>query len=629
MNHLKLSLLLPLLIVACQSVPDIQQPVKTVPKYSAQDFFKTIDYSGGSFSSDEKNLLISSNKTGIFNVYSIPFKGGKEKQLTFSKDRSRMAVTYFPKDNRFIYSSDANGDEKTHLYVQKPGGKAKDLTPGKNVTAYFGGWNKPKTHFFVIHNGRDAKFFDLYRFDAKNYKRRMVFKNTIGVMPGTISPDERWFTVNKTNSNVDSDILLIDLKSKDKKPQMITPFKGSANFQAVTFTPDSQKLLYRTDSKGDFYEVWSYDLKTAKHQPYLKEDWDIMYVYFSDNGRYRVVGINDDAQTVIKVTDMKSKTPVKFPTVNGNITNVRISPSEGKVAFFVNSDTSPRNLHTMTMGESQANKITDSLNPKIKEVNLVQGHVVRYKSFDGLEIPSILFRPWNASKENPVPAVVWVHGGPGGQSRKGYRAAIQHLVNHGYAVLAVNNRGSSGYGKTFFHLDDLKHGKDDLQDCIYGRRYLEKLDWVDGQKVGIMGGSYGGYMVAAALTFQPEAFNLGINIFGVTNWVRTLKSIPPYWEAMKTYLYSEIGDPNTDEAKLRRKSPLFHAAKITRPFLVVQGKNDPRVLKVESDEIVAAAKKNKVPVEYLLFDDEGHGFRKTKNRISASESYLKFLNKYL
>ena len=228
-----------------------------------------------------------------------------------------------------------------------------------------------------------------------------------------------------------------------------------------------------------------------------------------------------------------------------------------------------------------------------------------------------------------MPALVLVHGGPGGQTRTGYRAMVQHLVNHGYAVLGANNRGSSGYGKTFNHLDDRNHGESDLQDIVYGRAYLESLDWVDGSRVGIIGGSYGGYMVAAALAFEPEAFEVGIDIFGVTNWVRTLESILPWWEAFKESLYDEMGDPATDAERHRRISPLFHAENIVRPLLVVQGANDPRVLQVESDELVAAVQANEVPVEYLVFADEGHGFRKRDNRISASEAYVKFLDIYL
>jgi prolyl oligopeptidase len=228
-----------------------------------------------------------------------------------------------------------------------------------------------------------------------------------------------------------------------------------------------------------------------------------------------------------------------------------------------------------------------------------------------------------------VPALLWIHGGPGGQSRTGYNPTIQHLVNHGIAVLAVNNRGSSGYGKTFNHMDDKKHGEVDLDDCVWAKKWLGEQSWCDGEHVGIMGGSYGGYMVLAALAYRPEEFTLGIDIFGVSNWLRTLESIPPWWASFRDSLYAEIGDPVADRERLTKQSPLFHADKIRRPLLVVQGANDPRVLKVESDEIVAACQRNKVPVEYLQFPDEGHGFQKKANRIAASEAFLSFAERYL
>ncbi|MDQ3483471.1 MAG: alpha/beta fold hydrolase, partial [Pseudomonadota bacterium] len=235
----------------------------------------------------------------------------------------------------------------------------------------------------------------------------------------------------------------------------------------------------------------------------------------------------------------------------------------------------------------------------------------------------MLYKPLGADAQNKAPALVFVHGGPGGQSRRGYSPMIQHLVNNGYAVYAINNRGSSGYGKTFFHLDDRKHGDVDLKDVVASKAFLGSMDWVDADRIGIMGGSYGGYMVAAALAFEPQVFDVGVNIFGVTNWVRTLESIPPYWAAFRESLYDEMGDPKTDAERHRRISPLFHAENIVKPMLVVQGANDPRVLQVESDEIVAAVKANGVPVEYLVFPDEGHGFLRKQNRISASEAYLK------
>jgi dipeptidyl aminopeptidase/acylaminoacyl peptidase len=222
---------------------------------------------------------------------------------------------------------------------------------------------------------------------------------------------------------------------------------------------------------------------------------------------------------------------------------------------------------------------------------------------------------------------VWVHGGPGGQSRLNYSALIQYLVNHGYAVLAVNNRGSSGYGKKFNHLDDKNHGDKDLKDCVEGKDYLASTGVVDMDRVGIIGGSYGGYMVMAALAFEPEAFDVGVNIFGVTNWLRTLRSIPPYWESFRNALYDELGDPHSqDSVRLRQISPLFHAENVIKPLMVLQGANDVRVLQVESDEIVEAVKENGVPVVYVVFDDEGHGFRKKENEIEGYGQILEFLD---
>ena len=256
--------------------------------------------------------------------------------------------------------------------------------------------------------------------------------------------------------------------------------------------------------------------------------------------------------------------------------------------------------------------------------------MIRYKSFDGLEIPAIFYAPKQASAENPVPALVWVHGGPGGQSRQNFNSTVQYLVNHGYAILAVNNRGSSGYGKSFYKMDDRNHGDKDLKDCIAGKDWLKAQPMIDGEKIGILGGSYGGYMTMAALAYAPDEFKVGVNIFGVTNWLRTLKSIPPWWESFKEALYTEMGDPNTeDSVRLRAISPLFHAENVTKPLIVLQGAQDPRVLKIESDEIVESVKNNGVPVEYVLFEDEGHGFVKKENQIEAYGRIKEFLDKYL
>ena len=220
--------------------------------------------------------------------------------------------------------------------------------------------------------------------------------------------------------------------------------------------------------------------------------------------------------------------------------------------------------------------------------DLVASTVVRYASFDGLQVPGVLYKPQGAEAGAPCPALVRVHGGPGGQSRCGYDPVVQHLVNQGFAVFAANNRGSSGYGMTFFHMADRRRGDLDLDDSVHAGNWLAEQDWVDADRIGVMGGSYGGYMVGAALAFRPDAFKVGIDVFGVMNWIRTLESIPPWWGAQRDALYDLMGDPATDRDRVRAISPLFHADQIRAPLMVVQGANDPRVLQVESDEIVAA-----------------------------------------
>lgn len=212
------------------------------------------------------------------------------------------------------------------------------------------------------------------------------------------------------------------------------------------------------------------------------------------------------------------------------------------------------------------------------------------------------------------------------QCSKGYNYLIQYLVNHGYSILAVNNRGSSGYGKTFYRAADGKHGEVDLDDCLWGKKFLVTTGLFDKDKIGIIGGSYGGYITLAALAFRPNEMNLGVDIFGVSNWVNTLKNIPAWWHSGRDALYKKLGNPYTDAAYLESISPLFHAKNIVKPLLVFQGANDPRVLKAESDQIIEAVKKNGIPCQYKVFEDEGHGFAKKDNRATVGKLTLEFLD---
>ena len=619
-------------LVACQnpSEKSAERPDPTRPRrqYTIEELMDNARISGASFSSDESTLLVSSDETGIVNAYRIDTRSAIRSPVTRSTTDSTYAVSYFPNDNRVLVTHDQAGNERNHLYLIDLDGKERDLTPGTDLKASFAGWSRDERSFYLKTNERDKRFFDLYRTDVTNFNRTLIYEDKTGYQIGPISDDEQWLALEKPNTTSDSDLYVFNLATRELKH--ISQHSGAARYSPAEFDHENKHLYYLSDDGDEFTRVRRYEMKSGRHEDVERASWDILFTQFSYHGKYRVTGINEDGRTVIKVIEHATGRKVKLPELPGGEVNaVAISRSEDLMAFYLRGDRSPSNLHVYNFVTGEIRKLTETLSKRIDPADLVTSQVVRFRSFDGMEIPNILYRPHQATRQAKAPALVWVHGGPGGQTRKGYSPDIQHLVNHGYVILGINNRGSSGYGKTFFTADDRKHGREPLWDCVEAKRYLAGLDYVDPNRIGIIGGSYGGYMVLAALAYQPEVFKCGVDIFGVANWLRTLKNTPPWWESFKKALYQELGDPATDEAMLREISPVFHADQIRRPLLVLQGANDPRVLKAESDDIVAAIQKNGVPVEYVVFDDEGHGFSKKKNQISGAQATLSFLDKYL
>jgi dipeptidyl aminopeptidase/acylaminoacyl peptidase len=601
--------------------------VRPTKQYKIEDFVETIGVSGASFNASESRILFNTNKSGIWNAYSMPIGGGEWTQITKSTTDNNYALSYFPNDDRLLNMRDQGGNELNHIYLISEDGKETDLTPGEKHQANFLGFTHDGAFFYISSNERDPKYFDVYRYDSKTYTRTLFYTNTEGYEIGPISRDERWLALSKTNTTNDSDLFVANIANG--KLTKVSEHKGEANFSGQDFSPDSKSLYYTANDSGEFATLRRVNLDNWKHDVVQSADWDIMYSYFSHSGKYRVTAISEDGSTKLEIVDVASGKAIKLPKLPaGEIRGGTISRSEKHFAFYLNGDRQPNDMYLFDF-KNEPKQLTRSLNPAIDAEDLVSSSVVRFKSFDGMEIPNILWKPHQATAKNKAPALVWVHGGPGGQTTRAHSAFIQYLANHGYVILGINNRGSSGYGKTFFAADDGKHGREPLWDTVAAKKYLQSMDYVDADKIGIIGGSYGGYMTVAALAFKPEEFKVGVDIFGVTNWLRTLESIPPYWESFREALYKEIGNPKTQRDFLIETSPLFHADKINKPLMVLQGANDPRVIKPESDEIVAAVKKNGVPVEYVVFDDEGHGFTKKKNQIEGYGKVLIFLDKYL
>lgn len=597
-------------------------------QYTIEQFLETTCFRDGAFSYDENRILFSSDKNGIFNVYSISAQTNELKQLTFSTNRACYLITAFPKDNRFLYQSDELGNELSHIYLYSEDNTIRDLTPDPKAKSEFFKWSHDKTSFFYRSNSRDPHYFDLYEMDIDTFTPTLVYINETGFIIDDISPDKRYLSLTKLVDSNSTELYLGDLLNKSTT--LLIPYQEDVNCDGQCFDINSKKLYFLTDADSDFMYLSVYNLETGLSEIVEKYDWDILSCKFSNNFRYRSIRINENSQKRIKIYDQLAEKFLKLPPMlDGEIADVLFSKSEKFILFYVNGDRSPTNIYLYDIDSRTCKKLTQSLNPEINPSDLVEAETIEYPSFDGTKIPALYYPARHANGGAKSPALIWVHGGPGGQSSKSYEYLIQYLVNHGYTVLAVNNRGSSGYGKSFFKAADGKHGDMDLDDCISGKQFLMAKESVDPNRIGIIGSSYGGYITLAALSFRPNEMKLGIDIFGVSNWVRTLKNIPSWWEYQRHALYKRIGNPDTNPKYLEGISPLFHADKISKPLLVIQGANDPRVLKIESDQIIEAVQKNKIPCQYEVFMDEGHGFVKKQNRIHAAKTILDFLNKHI
>ena len=603
---------------------------REVKQYPIEDFLDTEAVTGASFSPDGSKVLVSSDASGVFNVYTIPVDGSPRTQLTTSTTESVFAVSYFPDDERFLFSKDRGGNERTHIFVQYPDGRGIDLTPGEEVKASFLKWADDKQSFYITSNARDPRFFDLIEISINDFSQELIFENTEGYNIANISADKRYVALERPDTRRNTYAAVHDLQSGETKDILQT--REVTVRRPQHFDPVNNDVLALTDLGHEFLYLVRQPLREGEDPKVeLSFQWDIQYARLSKTGRYTVIGVNEDSISKVRIVENNTGRIIPLPRVDEpGVSSVRFSNDDSAVAFYAQDGRTPGDLYYAKLNDILGEKkLTNRLSKKIDMNDLVKPRIVRFPSYDGVEIPGILYKPHQASGTNKRPALVYVHGGPGGQTRASYNPLIQYLVNHGYVVFGINNRGSSGYGKTFFAMDDGKHGSADLDDCVSSKVMLADLGYVDPDRIGIIGGSYGGYMVCAALAFRPEEFEVGVNIFGVTNWVRTLKSIPAWWTAGRNALYTELGDPFEQEDYLRSISPLFHANKIEKPMIVLQGANDPRVLQVESDEIVAALRANEVPVEYVVFPDEGHGFRKKENQITGYKAILDFVDEHL
>jgi len=599
-----------------------------VARYTIAELLLNSNVSGFSFSCDEKSILFTADTSGVRNVFAVSVSGGEAEQLTHSVDDHIQSVSYFPHDSRVLYMRDRGNAENAVLYVRERDGREVVLTPADDVQARFAGWSNDGGAFYCAINDRDRRFLDLYKIDSQTYERVLLFEDTTGYAISGISKEDEYVFFLKVNGRSDSDLYLYNLRTGELRH--VTPHSGHVFHSSAVFDCES-RLHYVTDDGSEFTYVVRRNLNTGSVECFHREAGNILQISFSETCRYLLVLVNENNCKTTRIYDRVTGRKVSLPAFSeGEIANALVSRSERLMAFYVNDDRTPNTLYVYDFTTQTARKLVGGLNAAINNRDLVKAEALSYRSFDGLEIPCLLWKPHLVSQSGKVPALIWVHGGPCGQITRKYSARIQYLVNNGYAVLGVNYRGSAGYGKTFLAADTGKHGREPVWDCVEAKRLLQSLGYVDSARIGIIGSSLGGFMVLAALAFCPDEFAVGVDICGVSDWLKMLESLPPYWATISgNVLYEKLGNPATKQDELKAISPIFNVREITKPLLVVQGANDPRVKRSQSDGIVDAIRTGNGVVEYLVLDDEAHVIRKRSNAVLEYETILKFLDRHL
>lgn len=617
------------------------------PLLDRELFFDNPEISGGQLSPDGKYLSFIKPYNGVMNIWVKKFDEAFDAARPLTADVQRPVRSYFwSRDGKYIlYAQDKGGDENFNIYSVDPSApdaadagvpENRDLTNLKGVRVQI--YSVPKTDPDVIYiglNDRDPAWHDLYKMKLSTGERTLLRQN---------SPEDRitgWiFDWNdelrlamRSNFDGSNDILRVDENG-------FTPIYSTNVFESAYpagFSKDNQKV-YLVTNKGDDVDLTRlvlFDLKTLKEEfveadPLKRVDLD--NVSFSEVTREIVFTTYEDDRLRYYWKDNSLKED--YDLISKQLPGVEpyFARTTADERYWIIGSYSDVDPGTTYLFDRKTKKLTFQYRPRpnIPVEHMAHMKAIRYPSSDGLEIPAYLTLPKGIEHKN-LPLIVMPHGGPWARSGWGFNSYAQFLANRGYAVLDPNFRASTGYGKSFVNAGNKEWGRKMQDDITWGVKYLVEQGIVDPEKVGIMGGSYGGYATLAGLAFTPDVFACGVSIVGPSNLITLLNSIPPYWESIRKVFYLRMGDPSTPEgeADLKAMSPLFSAAKIKSPLLVVQGANDPRVKQHESDQIVVALRDRGFDVEYIVAPDEGHGFARPVNNMAMLAAAEKFLSKHL
>jgi len=601
------------------------------PKIPLRDFFKNPVSRGYDLSPDGQTLSFLQPWESRMNIFIRPTAGGEAKRLTNEKDRDIR--NYAWKGNGFVvYAMDDKGDENFHLKrVDLKSGEVKDLTPFPKVRSEIIDdlADVSESDILITLNKRNPEVFDAFRLNVATGEMKMVAEN-----PGKV---DRWITdhagVIRAATQTDGVNTSLLTRPDEKTPfkmVLTTNFREALNPQFFTF---DNKNLYATSNIGrDKAAVVAIDPSNGKELEKLYEnaDVDVAALAYSKKRKVVTFAAFDTWKTERKFFDKQSEAMYKtlaekLPGYEVDV--VANDKAEDKFIVMASNDRSPGSRNLFDAKTGTLTKLVD-VAPWLKESELAPMKPVEYKSRDGLTIHGYLTLPLGREAKN-LPVVINPHGGPWYRDTWGFNPEVQFLANRGYAVLQMNFRGSTGYGRKFWEASFKQWGQAMQNDITDGVQWLIKQGIADPKRVAIYGGSYGGYATLAGVAFTPDLYAAAVDYVGVANMFTFMKTIPTYWKHFLDMFHEMVGDPEKDKAMMEAVSPVMHADKIKTPLFVAQGAKDPRVNKDEADQMVAGLKKRGVEVEYMVKDNEGHGFHNEENRFDFYGAMEKFLEKYL
>ncbi len=581
-----------------------------------------------SFSPDGKTVAFISNLNGIPQVWTISATGGFPKLVTAFDDPVGF-VTWSPDGKWLAFNVAPGGGLNEQIYVSRPdGSELKRLTEGGKENNFLGDWTRNGKYLYLSSNRRNPATTDSYLLDIATGQMKMVAENKGVGGINEISRDNRRAVLSRLLNRGDNNLYLIDLATG--KETLLTPHEGPGSFRGAQFSPDGRTVYFASNKDRDLLALARVKIDTGGQPGAIetlaeRADGELSGGIMSDDGAMMVLIWNIGGRSELAFYDLKNNRMTAGPRLPAEIAGGLDFTDDGKrLAMVLSGAASPADIWTLDLSTKQFIQLTHSPHAGVDLTKMVRPQLAEYTAHDNLKLSGWLYKPHGAT--GALPIVLSFHGGPEAQERPGFNPYYQALLMRGIAVFAPNVRGSSGFGKKFVNLDNGALRENGIKDIKASVDFVVKSGIADPKRIGIIGGSYGGYMVMAGLTEYPELFAAGANLFGITNFETFFKHTQPWMAAISKI---EYGNPETEVEMLRRLSPIHRIDRIKAPTIVLHGANDTNVPVIEAEQVVENLKRRNVPVEYVLFADEGHDWDKTPNRIRSVVSIVKFFETHL